>query len=229
MTQSQQKARSKGLTCFLWGCLAAVGVAVLGVIVVIFGANFAVDKLVDTYTDTEAVELPPSEISDESYNDLLARIAAFQQTTDPEGEPAADPGASSLALTGDEINALVARNEGFAALQDKVHLTIEGDEITGEISLPLDELPPLPYLADKIEGRYLNGKGSFNIDLSNGRLSIFLNEFEVKGQPLPPEVMQSLRQQNWAQDAAKDPKFREALEQFEKIEIRDGQLIIQAK
>ena len=47
-----------------------------------------------------------------------------------------------LVLTGDDLNVLIDEEPELAQLKGKVYLRIEGDELKGQISLPLEEVQP---------------------------------------------------------------------------------------
>jgi len=89
------------------------------------------NQMLQTYTSTTPVELPKVVLPDDQRKALDERWAAFQKARD-KGE------AAEIELTADEINALIAENEKF---KGKVHITIKGDQVSGQLSLPLDETP----------------------------------------------------------------------------------------
>jgi hypothetical protein len=173
--------------------------------------RFVIGK-VDEYTDTEPMELPTLLLTQTELEELNQRLSEFGEAV-REGE-ATEP----LVLQGEEINALVANEEEF---RDHVYLTIEDDEIKGQISLPLDQLG--------FKGRYLNGAAGFRVVLQNGDLAVNVTSVEVKGKPFPEEFMQQLRAQNMAEGATEDPEVQAVLEKIESITVEDGRLTITPK
>src|SRR5262249_46295257 len=112
----------------------------------------------------------------------------------------------------------------LSGLKEKVFVTIERDKLKGQVSIPLEFLG-LPMF----RGRYLNGEAELKVSLNNGLLLVTLESFEVNGQRPPEEFLANLRQQNWAQDAYKNPKNAEFLRKLESIEIKDGKIIIKPR
>jgi hypothetical protein len=215
---TSKEPRQRG--CFFYGCLTA---SILGLVFVV-GMGILVYKIyrygIDTakqYTDTRPTPLPTVEMPAEQVKDLHARVDAFRAALD-EGKPT-----EPLALTADELNALIADNPDF---KGKVHADIKGDEVSGQVSIPLQGFPR-PFR--ELNGRYINGKADLKVSLESGVLVVMLDKLEVKGQPVPESVMTQLRQQNLAQDAYKNPKNAEAIRKFESIQVKDGKIIIKAR
>jgi len=128
--------------------------------------------------------------------------------------------AGPLVLTEKEINALIVKSANAKDLADKVHVSLNGDEITGQVSFPLSQLGWLG------RGRYLNGEATFKVSLDNGVLIVTAKEIKVKGKPLPEKFMSQLRQENLAKDAYKNPKNAEAIRKLDRIEVKDSRVVI---
>lgn len=207
---------TKGRGCFFYGCLTGVVAMLLLLLLAFFTARYFQKKLSD-YTDTQPVALPRVEMPDGEFKELQARVKAFGQALD-QGKPA-----EPLVLTEREINALMGNSDAHKQLADHVHVTLEGNEVKGQISLPLSRLGWIG------KGRYLNGEASFNVSLENGVLIVTAREVRVKGKPLPEAFMSKLRQENLAKEAYKDPKNAEALRKLEQLKIEDGKAILKAR
>jgi hypothetical protein len=164
------------------------------------------------------MELPRVELPKEQAEALDARVEAFKKALDTGKD------AKPLVLTADEINTLIAKNAEF---KDRVHVELPGDKIEGQISLPLEKLPNAGFLG--LKGRYLNGKGRFNVLLTNGQLFVTLDTLEVNGKPLPDEALASFRTQNMAAGYAEDPENAKAIRKVESIEVKDGKLVIKPR
>jgi hypothetical protein len=106
-----------------------------------------------------------------------------------------------------------------------VYVTIEGDQIKGKVSIPMDDLAQAPGLS-RLKGRYLNGSAALKVSLANGVLMVTLQSLEAKGQSPPPQVMAQLQSVNFAQNATQDPKTQEMIGRLESIEVKDGNLTI---
>ena len=204
--------------CFFYGCLTLIVVFLLGTIVV-GGVSYYLYQtykgFVAAYTDDKPRELPKVQATPEQQKQVDGRVQAFNEKT-AAGEPV-----EPLVLTADDVNALIALRP---ELRNRVYVTIDGDKVTGEVSVPLDELE-LPLLPG-LEGRYLNGKATIKVALINDQLVVTLDGLEVRGQAVPEEVMKQLRTKNLAEQFNQDPKTREALSKYESIRVEDGKIII---
>jgi hypothetical protein len=212
------QARERRHGCLFYGCITAVVLLVLGAVAAFLAVRYVVNRIVQEvvkYSDTSPVPLPRVEMPLEQRRRLRERIDDFKKALD-EGRPTAP-----LALNADEINALIAEDPN---LNGRLYVTLEGDKIRGRVSFPLGDLG-LPALA----GRYLNGAATLKASLENGVLIVTIDSLEVKGRPVPEQAMEGLRKENLAKDAYRDPKNAEFLRKLERIEIKDGQVIIEPR
>lgn len=208
--------------CFFYGCIIASVLALLVATMLAMLAYFAYrgfNQLVDQYTATAPRELPTSEMAPEERQAIKDRVAAFGKAVEA-GAPT-----EPLELTSDDLNALIAEN---AKLKGKIHVKIEGKEIKGQISYPLDDFAKVPLLG-MLKGRYLNGEAALKASLEDGVLFVTLDSFEVNGKSPPENVLTNLRQQNLAKDAFDDPKAAATLRKLESLEVKDGKIIIKVR
>lgn len=211
--ESFQPPKQRG--CFFYGCIiASVLAALLVVLVAVVGyVGYRVaSQVVKDYTDTAPRELPKVELSEEQRKAVKTRYDEFQSAVQS-GEPT-----EPLVLSSDDLNALI---EDDPDLKGKIFVKIEDDVVKGQISIPLDKLG-LPLF----KGRYLNGEADIKASLSNGVLWVTLDSIEVNGKRPPEQMLQELRQQNFAKDAYKNPKYAELIRKLDSIKIKDGKIII---
>lgn len=181
------------------------------------GVKGVISGFVEEYTDTEPRALPEVLMNEEDARRVTAAFEDFKravkldQPTDP------------LVLTGDDINLLIHSDPSWKALKGKVYITIEGDNIRGEVSFPLDEIGGF------VKGRYLNGSAVFSVALLDGRLLVFVNAIEVKGEALPEAFMKQLRTENLAKDANENEDTAAFIEKLDAIFVKGSQLIIVPK
>jgi hypothetical protein len=205
--------------CFFYGCIIAGILALLLLIALGVGFFFVYrlfEGLVEQYTATAPRELPKVEMSVEQRRTLRERVDAFRADI-KEGRTTAP-----LVLSSEDLNALIEENPD---LKGRVYVTIDQDKLKGQVSIPLDRFPSFGLT----RGRYLNGEGEFKVSLEDGVLIVTLESLLVNGKTLPPELMDSLRNQNLARDAYKDEKNAEEIRKFESITIKDGKLVIKAR
>lgn len=211
--------------CWFYGCLTLLLVMVLAGVATFFTVRYAVNKvsaLVEQYTDAEPLDLPAAEMRRSDYESLEKRLASFQQALDS-GKPT-----EPLVLTADEINALLANSPGMSQWKGRARIGFEGDRVSGQVSLPMDALAGLPGLS-RLRGRFLNGMATFEAGLTNGILVVTLQSLQVKGQPVPEEIMAALRRENLAKDAYGNPETAALLSKFDSVTIEDERVVVKAR
>jgi hypothetical protein len=214
--EAAQPPRQRG--CFFYGCIIASILMVLVLILIGLGVYFGyrfVSQLVEEYTASAPRDLPKVEMPAEERKALKSRVEEFRKAVD-EGK-----GAEPLILTSEDLNALI---EEEPELKGKVYLKIEGDELKGQVSIPLEKIG-----WSMLRGRYLNGEADLKASLNNGVLIVTLDSLEVNGKRPPPEFMTKLKEQNLAKDAYNNPKNAEMLRKVESLEIKDGKVIIRVR
>jgi hypothetical protein len=213
-----QQPRSRG--CLFYGCVfAGVGAILLAALLGVVGYMgwSWYTGLIAQYTEDKPRPLPAVTLDPEAQDALAKRAKEYREAID-DGKPLTD---RTFVLNSDELNALVNQEED---LKGKVAFTIEGDKLKGQISFPLGETE-LPRTA----GRYLNGEATFKVDLDDDRLIVTADEVTVKGEPLPDSFMKSFWNKNLAEDWEKGEGIAKTLRRLERVEVKDGKLIITAK
>jgi len=203
--------------CFFYGCITGMVLLVMVVSALLIGWHYA-KELVNSFTDTQPIELPTVPMSAAEIAALKQRCATFQQEA-REGRPT-----KPLALAADDINALIASGKEWQALKGKFYIHLDGDRLTGEVSTPLQEVGLAMF-----RGRYLNGRATFDLAFRNGALVITPQNILVKGKPLPEVYMQEIRKQNLAAGLTKEPAAVAVLKGLQNIQVKEGKLIIEPK
>lgn len=202
--------------CFFYGCAGCLALLAAVCVIAAIGL-WALRSAIVHWTDDHQAPMPAVTMSDEDYDALKARAQAFRAAV--QGGTAAEP----LVLTSDDLNALISRGDPTGKVAQAFHVSLEGSEVRGQLSLPLD---PLGWLC---RGRYLNGDATLKVSLENGVLIAVADEVRVKGQLLPQAFLSGLKQQNLAQNVYKDPKTAEMLRHVESLEVEDGRMILKAR
>lgn len=215
-TMSDDQAK-KGHGCFFYGCLTVAIVVVVGLLALFLITRSMINRMVEKYTEPTPMTLPTLEISAAEVSEVQQRWKTFQ-------EGLTNQTAQTLELTEKDLNALILNDANLSELKNKVHVSIAGDQLKGQVSIPLDNFP-----IGKVKGRFLNGTAGIKVSLDNGILLVTLQSLEVKGESVPEQVMAGIRQQNLAQDAYKDVQKAEALRRLESIQVNDGRLIIKPR
>lgn len=177
-----------------------------------------VKNLLNQFTDTKPMALPALQMSQPEIEQVRARFDAFKKALN-EGQSV-----GPLELTGNDINALIDSGKDLQSLRGRVFVSVEGDQLKGQVSFPLKETG-LPL----VKNRYLNGSAAFNVSFTNEVLHVAVVSITVKGKPLPELYMEKLRSENFAQGFSKDPQTMKSLEHLKSIEIKDGHLVVVPK
>lgn len=200
--------------CFFYGAIAAVVCLVL--LMVVFLVAFQMFKrALNQFTDTKPAPLPRLELTRAQIEQVQRRFDLFQDAVST-GRPT-----PPLELTGDDLNAVIATRADFQGLTNKLYVRIDGDKLDAQLSIPMEQLG-----LSMFKGRYLNGQATFAIFLENGLLRIAPDKVTVKGKPLPDIYMQRLRSENLARGVNENSKASIALNRLEKIEVKDGKVIV---
>lgn len=207
---------TKGRGCFFYGCLTSVVLLLLASLLVFLGVRFVRNKL-NAYTDAQPLKMPKVEMTDAEFQILQQRMKAFAAALE-QGKPL-----EPLSLNERDLNALIGLSPNTKELADKVHVSLNGNEVKGMVSIPLSGLGWLG------KGRYLNGDATFKVSLENGVLIVTAQEIRVKGVPIPESFMGALRRENLAKEAYKDPQNAETIRKFESIQVEDSQVTVKAR
>jgi hypothetical protein len=207
-----------GRTCLI-GCLALAGIFAVVVAGGFMGLYVMARSAVQSVTEETPRALPPVTLSPEQTAETRARAEAFLAAVETGSGPA------SLTLTAEEMNALMreAGDEGPGAW---ISVGIEGDQLYGELSLPLHALGTDAF---GLSNRHLNGRAVLDLRVEEGRLAIYMQSLEVKGKPVPEDFMTGLRAQNLTLHLPGMPELATLLGQLERIEVKDGAITVVRK
>jgi len=204
--------------CLFYGCLTGVVLLLIALAGGLAGYRYA-RKMFNDFTDSQPLAMPPVRLTQPQIDQLQQRIEAFRQAVRQGESPA------PLALTADQINALIATDPDLKALKGKISISIEGRQLKGRLSVPMEQLG-LPMF----RGRYLNANGVFTISLRNGQLHVTpIALTSAKGRTVPEIYMDKIRRHNLAQDMNSDARVRVALERVADIQVSDNQLMVVPK
>lgn len=203
--------------CFFYGCLSGIVCLVIILVAFLLGL-YQLKKMLNFYTDSHSVPLPTVQLSPAALDELKQRIENFQDAV-RSGRPT-----PPLELSSDEINAYIETDPNFAKVKGKLYVTIEGNRLKGQVSLPLDDLGLRLF-----RGRYLNGSGVFDVRIHNGYLVVTPEVLVVKGKPLPGVYMDKIRSQNLADSLNNNPRASVAFNHLQEIRVGDGKLVVVPK
>lgn len=217
MTEPIEPPIKKQRGCLFYGCLGGLVMLLIIVIAGLVGLRYA-KKMVTDFTDSAPTPIPAVKLSPSEIEQVRKRIEDFRQAV------RAQRPTPPLTLTTDEINALIATDPDLEPFKGKVYVAIEGDQLKGQMSIPMAEAG-LPAF----RGRYLNGAGTFKLSVRNGLLYLTAQTIDVKGKPLPEVYMQKIRTENLARNLNSDPRASAALDRIQNIQVKDGKVVIVPK
>lgn len=218
-TGSNYPAPRQGHGCFFWGCIISLIVSGLGLILMVGGAallwNFA-NNQIKQYTDTAPAPIPAVTATDTQKTEIKHRWAAFKKAVE-EGKEA------ELVLTADDLNRLVQQEP---KLKDRVFFAIKGDDITAQVSYPLADFKNPLF---NLEGRYLNGTATVSAQVDeDGHLDIRLDEIEVKGKKMPPDVKAQLSSE-FSRSFSRDPETQRLLRKLRSIKVKNDKITLKSR
>ncbi len=205
--------------CLFYGCLISAILAVLFAIaagLILFFMYHWLGDVIKEYTATEPRTLPAVEVPAEKRRAVQERWDRFNDAL--ERGTATEP----LILSAEDVNVLISNQPDLAG---KFYVSIEGDRLRSQVSIPLEKLPVFGLT----QGRYLNGEAELKAFLRDDILVIVFQSIEVNGKRLPEHIMKGLRAQNLAGDVHKDEKAARKIQKLESIEIQDGRIIVKPK
>lgn len=210
--QQQQQRTRRG--CLFYGCIVGVVFMLMVLAGLLYGIH-QFKRMLTEFTDSKPMAVPTVSLSQAQIDALHQRVNTFSNAV-TQGKEAAP-----LVLNSDEVNALLQSNAGNQGMKGNVYISLPGDKVKAEVSLPMGQTG-LPFS----KNRYLNGDASLDVSLRNGMLGVYIDQINVKGKPLPKVYMDRLRMVNWAEAANTNRQASSALNKLQSIEVKDSKLII---
>lgn len=198
----------KGRGCFFYGCVTLIVVFIVVFVAALIGGRLLYNKAL-AGTDSRPQAIEPMKLSDSEGDRLVNSVADYKKLI------AGGQSAPPLELSSDQLEYLVRNNPDAAHIRDFAHITITNDELQAQLSLPLDQIPGF-------KGRFLNGQARFGLNVRDGTIHVTMKSMEVKGKPLPDNIMQGFRQPIVIDDPA-------LAKNIESVEIKNGKMVITPK
>ncbi|MEA2013389.1 MAG: hypothetical protein U9O87_10005 [Verrucomicrobiota bacterium] len=168
-----------------------------------------------SFTTEEPRIFQYEQISDDDYKKLTEKIKIFK-------EDIGNTTSGNIALNAKEVNSLFTRHEDFKKLKDIAKISFKNNKLLGLISFPLER-----FDLGIGKGRYLNGSASFEVSVRDGRLFLYLEEFEVKDKKIPAEIMKKMKSTNLAEDFNRNPEQSKKIKKIKKLYFENEELIIE--
>lgn len=214
MTDQQTKP-ARG--CLFYALITAVAVSGMMFLGAMFGLRYA-RNVIAQVTDATPTPLPNSQLSDTAATELRGRIERFHEAI------RGHPSSAQFALTAEEVNSLIASDPTLASLRSRVHVTINGGDLTLQISFPAEEVG-----LERLRGRYFNVAGQFKILLREGLVQLNPESVSAKNRTVPEHLLRQIRFENITRQINQNPDIHTTLEKLQSIEVREGKIVLTGK
>lgn len=200
--------------CLFYGCLFAAVLAAI-VLLLVGLATWTTYRAASRFVEDAPAPIPVVERPEPEVEAISARIDTFSDAL------AAGEATGPLALSADEINALIA---SFPEFKGRVAVDFAGDKFRAKLSIPLERLGfPIGTL---FPGKYLNGTATLDARIVDGRPVVTVDAIEAKGKPIPDAFLDSIRGQNLMEGIEQDAKASQTIGRLESIAVKDGKLVL---
>ena len=218
--ENPQPDQKKGCTfsgCLLWGCVTTVVLGLIGVLFTVLVVNKVVDAAMGILDDKPAEFTLPEPTE--------ADLASAKEKGEGLNDAVEKGTGGRFALSEGELNALISEALKESQMKGfKARVQIADGKLTGEISLPVEEILP------QIKNKYLNGEATFQIRKTSAkdRLQVNVVDLKVKGETVPDEILNEIKAVNMVDEVYVNPQNKEArdiLDKIQTIEV-DGDRIV---
>ncbi len=210
----------QGMGCFAKGCLTLVVVVIVCCGIAVAGGYYYLNLFVKELTSDK-----PREIKVEQPTEVQMQAAAAKSQALSDAYRSGKE--VTVELTGQDLNALIARNADLAPLRGRFYTSIANSEISADFSVPLEFLGWSMF-----KGRYFNGRGVAFFEWNNGEITIKPKLLEANNKQVPSVGLSQINSsegQRGINDALKKPNMkseREQLNRFKSIRVAGDRLII---
>lgn len=208
--------RPSGCGCLGGGCVIAFIIFLLIAGALAWGAWSTFNGL-RSMTSTAPKSIAVFAATPEQYRQAAAKVKAFE-TIYNSGAPA------ELVLTADEINTLIARDPGLAALRGHVFVTMHQSRIAAQISAPLSQIRAF-------SDRYFNGEASMSFIIEEGKPRPVSVSVKANGNEFPSWLIRYITSKDFVEnlDLPSTAVDSGVMTNLLSMEVRDEKLIIRAQ
>lgn len=210
------KRKSSGCGCLGGGCILALVICGLIVAALVWGAVSTYQGLKDM-TATSEKPVAVYEATPEKYAAVNAKLKAFQEAYDVGID-------ATLTLSADEINTLIARDPDWSALRNHVFVTISGQRVAAQVSVPLSSIKAF-------EDRYFNGQVSMSFVTEDGKVRPEAVSVRAGDSEFPTWLVKLISSKEWLESIAppKENKASAVAGDLQSVEIKDEKITIKAR
>jgi hypothetical protein len=204
--------RKKG--CLFFGSITLIIMLVLLCLGLLFGLRMA-KKMRENYTEPQPSAIPTAPLTAAQTKVVQRKLEDFRLAL------RSGRANTPLELSADEINSLIAHDPALKALNGRLHVLIQGEKLSGQISMRMGELG-LPVFQD----RYLNAVAELDVSVRNGTARLVATNILVRGKPLPEVYLNQIQRENLGKALNADPDAQELLGRIGEVRLQGGRLIV---
>jgi hypothetical protein len=213
--------KKRGLGCFGCGCLILALLVILFLSLVGGSCYFGYQKVVGI-TSTTPSAIPSFDGGDDVYNAAQQKVSAF-------GHDVVNHQATTIELSADEINTLIARNPDLIQPPPHLFVTLVDDRAQVQGSIPTDALTQ-----GFLKGRYVNFDAAFGLSFNSDTkgLDLTLHHLQIDNQTMPQNLLPTLQAEFTPllnMELQQYPPAKNLLQQAKAITIQNGQLVIETQ
>ena len=208
---SDRQAKARKL---LWYLGIPVGILFVALIGTLLYYWYAIHRFKVDYTEEKPVVIEHEAVPQKQQSNLNTKYNSLKDVLTHHK-------ATEMEFTSQEFSQLMAFAPETKTIADKAKFWLEGNRIKAELSLPLNGVP-------QMQGRYLNGLFTFNIAVKNQKMSLHVDDCQVKGRPINPKYLKLLNSQNLEQLLAQHSGVNWS-NFIENLEVADGKLRIRTR
>ncbi len=203
--------------CWAKGCIVLI---VLGAIIssIVGVGVYTIYKKALKFTSLSPISILTQEVTSQQYEEICNRVRAFRKALLEEDRQ------STLELSENEINAYIAMDPKWKNVRGTFYIRLENDRVVSEVSIPLSKI--LGF-----KDRYLNATAHLNPTVENGRLKLFLTNFEVSGKQAPQNILEKnqekIQQSIWQEIAKIDPDLAFLIARIKRLEIQGDKIVVE--
>lgn len=219
----------QGMGCFAKGCITVV-ILILVLGLLIGGVGWYTFRNITAFVSPTPVAIKTYPATEAQYKEVIARYTAFIQALNA-GK------ASTLTLSADDLNTLIARDPEFKDIRGKVYMSIEKDEIVAETSFLIPEDSKRPGSGGTSRG-YFNGRARFAASFSAGELTFYVRKIEsMDGKPMSDLMLSFLNKADLIaqgfnnamhDERRKGTAWAEAMSRVDKMVVENGHIVVTA-
>ncbi len=240
---------------FIPGCLAFIVIVAIIIGMFLWWMKYQVKSFVLQFTDTSPLTISSLNITKEEIEQSVDKIEQFAKLAKKSEDPIKlELNSREINTLIARIPIFVKRNlndiknqsnklanlsaeqkqeiiKTWEELPQMIRVEIHGDRIKGKISIPLNRrFLPNPSEFFSILGvngdRYFTARTSFNISVENEKPSIDIDYIEIKGEPIPEDLLAAIKERFENNEELKKQNQVENAIKITELKVTNGHLIL---